>query len=329
MHIGALGSRATMPVKVMGNVGCQKARRRPDIASAVLVALLLAGSGCSVRNFVSARLADSLADSGGVYAQDDDIELIGAATPFGLKTIESLLVEHPRHRGLLLAAARGFSQYAYTYVALPADAVEERDVAAAYAQRERARRLYLRARNYGLRGLEVTYPGFGQMLRLDPPGAVARVGADDVGLLYWCAVSWAAAVALAKDDAFLIADLPQTDALIDRALMLQETFDDGAIHVFLIGYEMARKTRGGDPAANARKHFERAVALSGGLRAAPYVALAESVAVAEQKREEFEELLKRALAVAPDARPEWRLANLVMQQRARWLLARTEERFGE
>ena len=37
-----------------------------------------------------------------------------------------------------------------------------------------------------------------------------------------------------------------------------------------------------------------------------------------------EALLKRALAVDPDARPEWRLSNLVSQRRARWLLGRED-----
>jgi predicted anti-sigma-YlaC factor YlaD len=37
--------------------------------------------------------------------------------------------------------------------------------------------------------------------------------------------------------------------------------------------------------------------------------------------------LNQALAINPDAKPEWRLANLVMQRRARWLLARTDELF--
>jgi hypothetical protein len=40
-------------------------------------------------------------------------------------------------------------------------------------------------------------------------------------------------------------------------------------------------------------------------------------------------MLRRALAVDPDARPEWRLANLVMQRRARWLLAREDDLFLE
>jgi hypothetical protein len=35
--------------------------------------------------------------------------------------------------------------------------------------------------------------------------------------------------------------------------------------------------------------------------------------------------LEKALAVDVDARPEWRLANLVMQRRARWLLERIDD----
>ncbi len=50
--------------------------------------------------------------------------MVGQAIPFGLKTIEALLEEVPDHRGLLVAAASGFTQYAYAYVALPADEIE-------------------------------------------------------------------------------------------------------------------------------------------------------------------------------------------------------------
>jgi predicted anti-sigma-YlaC factor YlaD len=49
--------------------------------------------------------------------------------------------------------------------------------------------------------------------------------------------------------------------------------------------------------------------------------------VSTQDSAEFESLLNKALAVNPDARPEWRLTNLVMQRRARWLLASEDELF--
>ena len=73
----------------------------------------------------------------------------------------------------------------------------------------------------------------------------------------------------------------------------------------------------------------RAVAISSGKRAAPYVSLAETVSVGTQDRAEFEALLKKALAVDPDAAPQLRLANTVAQRRASWLLARADQLFLE
>ena len=103
-------------------------------AALALIAAITVNSGCSVREYAMRSIGDALADGGDTYASDDDIELVGAATPFGLKTIETVLAGVPDHRGLLLAAARGFTQYAYVYVQLPAEEAEERDVAASYAQ---------------------------------------------------------------------------------------------------------------------------------------------------------------------------------------------------
>jgi predicted anti-sigma-YlaC factor YlaD len=61
--------------------------------------------------------------------------------------------------------------------------------------------------------------------------------------------------------------------------------------------------------------------------AGPLVSLAEAVSVQNQDAAEFRALLDRALAIDPEARPEWRLVNLVMQRRARWLLSRTDDLF--
>lgn len=300
-------------------------------AAALLVTAacaLVPGTACSIRKFAINRLGDALAESGATYASDNDPTLVREALPFALKLIESLLDQSPRHRGLLLAAAGGFTQYTYAFVQEEADEREDEDLVAAAALRERARKLYLRARDYGLRGLEVRHDGFAAALRAESGAAGERVLREDVPLLYWTAAAWGAAIAMKKDDLELLADLPIVETLMKRGLALDPEFDYGAIHEFLIAFEGSRSDAMGGSVQRARAHFEEAVRLSGGMRAAPLVDLAETVSVRLQDRAEFEILLQRAVAIDVDARPEWRLANLTMQRRARWLLARADLLFA-
>ena len=293
----------------------------------ITLGLTVIGSGCSVKHMAVNKVGDALAGGGTTFASDEDPELVKAAVPFSLKLMESLLNENPRHEGLLLASATGFTQYGYAFVQEDADEMEDKDLAAAEEMRGRARRLYLRARNYGLRGLEVRHKGFEKALRANAKTAVSAANAKDVPLLYWTAISWAAAISLSKDNPDLIAELPCVEAMMNRALALNEAFDYGAIHVYFITYEMSRSGGTGDPATRSRQHFERALALSGGQQAGPMVSFAEAVCVQKQDLKEFETLLHQALAINPDLKPEWRLANLVMQRRAKWLLSRTDQLF--
>jgi predicted anti-sigma-YlaC factor YlaD len=297
------------------------------VALGCLLLAWLVGSGCSVRRYALNKAADAVAASGTSFSSDDDPELVKAAAPFSLKLMESLLAENPRHTGLLASAASGFTRYAFAFVQEEADEVEPRDFAAAEALRTRARRLYLRAQRYGLRGLEVNHPGFAKALTANPKSAVLLARKSDVPLLYWTAAAWASAISLSKDNPELIGQIPAMEALIDRALDLDESYGNGSIHTFLISYEMSRPGAGGDPAARARNHFDRAMALSRGTDASPLVALAEAVAIRKQDAKEFESLLNRALAINPDADPDQRLLNIVMQRRARWLLSRKSELF--
>jgi len=296
------------------------------LARAGVLAATLA-AGCSVNRLAVNKIGDAMAGSGTTFASDNDPELIAAATPFSLKLMESLLASAPEHRGLLLAAASGFTQYSYAFVQQEADQLEDRDVVRAAAARDRARLLYLRGRDYGLRGLETRHPHFAQQLRADPRAAVRSATAAEVPLLFWTAAGWGAALALSKDNPEMVADQPIVEALIDRAFELEPDFGDGAIHGFLISYEPSRQGARGDPDERARQHFDQAVRVTGGQLASPYVSYAEAVSLARQDRAEFESMLRMALAINPDARPEWRLANIVLQRRARWLLSRMDDLF--
>ncbi len=307
---------------------CLQRKATKHATRLLLLALaLVLVPGCSIQRLAVNKVGDALAGSGTTFAADDDPELIKAAVPFSLKLMESLLAESPKHKGLLFATSSGFTQYAYAFVQQDADEIEADDLAKATALRDRAKRLYLRARNYGLRGLDASHAGLSAKLCANPREAVRAARKQDVPLLYWTAASWAAAISLAKDDPAMIGEIPQMEALMDRALELNESFDEGAIHGFFITYEMARQGATGDPIERSRKHFERALELSRGVQAAPFVSFAEAVCVQKQDLRQFDALLKRALEIKPDAHPEYRLVNLVMQRRARWLLAKRDELF--
>lgn len=278
-------------------------------------------SACSLRTMAVNKLGDALAAGGSTFSSDEDPELVGDALPFTLKFIESLLAESPHHRGLLLAATRGFTQYSYGWIDQKAAELEATDYDASAFQSARAKRLYLRARDYGLRGLGATTTD------LEPRIRSARK--EDVPLLYGTAVAWALAITKSKDDPETVADLPLVDALIRRAQELDPDFDRGAIDSFLVSFEPARSVDTAEGEKRARTHFERAVRLSGGDMASPYVALAEAVDVPRQNRDEFRELLERALKVDVNRRPEWRLQNVIAQRRASWLLAHMDTWFAE
>ncbi|MEE8533333.1 MAG: TRAP transporter TatT component family protein, partial [Alphaproteobacteria bacterium] len=98
----------------------------------------------------------------------------------------------------------------------------------------------------------------------------------------------------------------------------------GAAHEFFIPYEGSRP---GGSAEEARRHYRRALALSGGARASVYLALAEAVTVPEQNLAEFRDLVAAALTVDPDAVPALRLANTLARRRAQWLESRIPELF--
>ncbi len=306
-----------------------RGRARGVAAAAWLTAAALLLSGCSIRRLAVNSLGAALAQGSATWASDDDPELVRDALPFALKTTESLLASSPDNRDLLLAAASGYTQYSYAFVQSEADYVEATDLARATALRVRAGRLYRRAQGYGLRGLEVEHPSLVAAMRSDPTLALAPYRAADVPLLYWTAASWAARIALAKDDPELSADLALTAALMARARELDPGFGGGAIADFFIAYEGGRPASAGGSIERANQALADALRYAAGRRASPLVAYAETVCVGRQDRAEFTRLLQQALAIDADASADNRLANLLAQRRARWLLERVDELFVE
>lgn len=295
--------------------------------SAVALLAVTALTGCSLRSMAVNAVMPALANPA-VYLSEEDPEVVRDALPFLLKTIESILDTDPDRQDALLFANTGFLLYATAFLQADAEIAEWDDYELAAELNGRAQRMLLRARDYGLRNVELDHPGIAARLRDDPAAAAAVFDEEDVESLYYLGGAWLLAISLGLDRPALVADLPAARALLDRALALDEDYERGALHSAFITLESVGEAMGGSN-ARAREHFARAVELSDGLDAGPYVALAAGVAIAEENREEFRDLLETAIAIDPDEEPSNRLLNLIAQKRARVLLDHVDDLFFE
>ena len=299
--------------------------RRRCLGATILMVVMLASVGCSLRSMAVNAIVPTLADPT-VYLSEEDPELVREALPFLLKTIESILTSSPDHREALLFACQGFALYANAFLETDASLAQWEDYEVTDLLNGRARRMHVRARDYCLRRIELDYPGIAKQLRLDPENAVQVFEDNDVETMYYLGGSWALAISLGLDQPALAADLPAVRALMRRAAVLDEDYNRGVLQTALITLESVPDYMGGS-ADRAREHFARAVELSEGLDAAPYVSLASGVSISGNDRAEFERLLNEALEIDPDEDISNRLLNIVTQKRARVMLEHIDDLF--
>ena len=300
-----------------------RTKRNRNLGSLRVVCAVLLLSGCSVNQIAVNILGDTLANGGSVYMADNDPVLIREALPFGLKTFESMLELSPDHRGLLLSASRGFTAYALILQQENTCRHESNGEQKPHRP-HRIRDLFLRGRDYALRGLSARYADFENRLRENPVAALTATDIADAPFLYWAGAAWGGAISAAKGDLHLLVELPIAGALVRRVLELDESYDHGAAHEFFIAYEASRP---GGSTEQARKHYRRALELSGGRRASVHLALAETVSVKVQNLAEFHSLLVNAMTVPVEKYPEFRLVNALARERAAWLKKHIEEFF--
>jgi hypothetical protein len=276
--------------------------------------LLLAA--CSTQSLVTQAMADALASQS--QSNEEDLQLAREASAFYLKLSESILEKTPAHTALATSVSSGFTQYAYAFVAFEAEKLETTDVRAAQQQRQRAARLYDRAKQHGLRALTLQQP---DLLTALASNRAVPLRTEQVDLAYWTAAAWAASISLSKDQPERVADLPLVLRLVQAADALAPTHDDGGLASLLGTLEASRP---GGSIEKASAYFARSARISEGRSAGVLVAQAEALALPAGDRPRFEALLQQALQVAQTHR---NLSNEVMRERAQWLLNTLDDRF--
>ena len=123
-----------------------------------------------------------------------------------------------------------------------------------------------------------------------------------------------------------MAELPWVEAALERALELDESYEQGGLHAYVgILNSLRPPALGGHPEV-ARQHFERAIELSVGRDLSAKVEYARRYARMVFDQELHDRLLMEVLA-APTEAEGYTLFNVLAKQEAAQLLATSREYF--
>jgi hypothetical protein len=277
------------------------------------VVAIVSTLGCSsMMSSATSGLADSLTTA---VLNQNDPETVRQGAPAYLLLIDGLIADDPKNVDLLLAGASLYSSYAGAFVDDP----------------ERASRLAEKGRDYGWLA----------MCRSEPrtceswtgpydefEAVVLKMTVKQLPVLYGAGSAWATWIRANSDDWSAVADKALVDAMMQRVVALDESYDDGAAYVYLgILATLLPEAMGGKP-EEGREDFERAIELSGGRNLMAKVLLAQNYARLIFDRDMHDRLCREVVDADPEA-PGLTLVNTMAQEQAQTLLDESEDYFGE
>lgn len=278
-----------------------------------ILIFFLGVAGCG---WVQSRVTSGLMqDITTATARHDDVRLVRDAIPPFLLLLDGLIEGSAQDVRLLTSGAEAYTSYA---------SLVEID------EPQRAGMLYARAMDYGRRALLAQRPATRSLI--DQPyddfaQITQHLGKEDVAVVFWAASSWGAWISTHLDSMAAIAQLPRVTYLMEWVLTQDETFLDGAPHVFLGVYHAALPALLGGSPDRARKHFDRALEIGQRQSLIVQVQMARYYARQIFDRELFVALLEEVIRTPADTNPNLRLQNMAAKQQARVLLEQADELF--
>jgi len=251
----------------------------------------------------------------GMLSQDD-IATVREGLPTPILLFDGLARAYPRRMGILFTASQLNTAYGSLLMSEGADV--------------RAAAVFLKARDYAFQSLyrrnrrfrdwfELSFDEYSESLR--------RFRKRDVPYMYYAAQAWL--MWIITDGTWnSAADVPKAEELLRRIIDLDEEYNYGMTHALLGAIYTSRPAiQGGRPDA-AKKHFERALELSGREVLLIHVLFARQYARLVYDRPLHDELLEEVLSADPEELPEdMQIMNRMAIDDARKLMESASEYF--
>lgn len=240
----------------------------------------------------------------GNLQQQTDLNLVCEGAPAYLLLLDSMLASSPQSPDLLMTALQSYSGYlAAVTECHPKD-------------KERLLSLSDKSRRYGLRLLEQFLPVQELQETAEFERKLVKLKKPDLPYVFWGAYGWISWVRTQNGSPASIVDLVAIEKIMARLLELDETYQGGSIHLFYGGYYAAKPAMLGGRPDLSRKHFEKAIELSGNTFLLAQTTYAETYARATFDKELHDRLLKEVAEFPLEQAPEFALSNTIAKSRA-------------
>jgi len=283
---------------------------------------LLSLAGCIDSELIANQMVKTgtLQDMNKAFFKEESSAHAGAAAPGLLMLMDGFIVASPKNAALLTEAATLNCGYALAFLD--------------FSDTAWGASLYRKGRDYTRRAAAEELPALAAAIDAnDLDGirvAAEEVDEDNLDIIFWMGMCWGSRINATKaiDE---IADLPIVDILMQRALEIDESYYFAVGHLlFGMMYGGRTKAVGGDP-ARGRRHYERAVELTGGRFLMAKVHYAVNYAVMVQDHALYLRLLGEVLDSCPDEvdDDQNRLTNQVARDIAKKLMGELPTRFPD
>lgn len=294
----------------------------------VLLTTSFSLSNCSIKTMAVQQMGELVADGVPAFEKDEDLELIRDAIPANLKLLEAMLESDPENGKIPAILSQMYASYGFAF--LEGD-LETPGVGDKAKLKERINRFYQRGQQYGERALIASNKKCEQGLKViaDLDSCLSGLDKDAVPALYWYGFNVAAYMNRNLNSMAALAQGPKMEKVMQRAIALDESYNFGSAHLFLMLYYGARSAMMGGNIEKADAHYKAIQKLSGSDFLLADTFYARYVMVQKQDREGFQKMLKavEAKTVDTDKTPQLRLYNSLAKSRAKLYLNSVEDFF--
>ena len=272
-------------------------------------------TACGINKSITvASTASLLEDVSRASFKQSDLRLVREGMPSYLMLIDGMVEALPENKQMLITAAQSYASYASAFI---------QDEDKAYALT-----LYAKAKSYSLRALEQN--GFKDPLSRtfeDFETGLQMTQKKDVPYLFWAASCWGSWINLNRRSMEAMAELPRVVSMMNRVLVLDETFYYGGAHTFMGILEASKPKIAGGDLNIARDYFLRAIDLGDDKFLMTKVYYANYYAKKAFDRELYISTLEEVLKTPADIVPELTLLNSVAHAKAKKMIAEADDYF--